>query len=122
MTDVEFSPTPELLATPLVWSGVDGRIQGANPAFCRWLGVSVRRLLGQPLVSLEAQGEVLAQRLAHRPSGRAAIDFIGQIADGDRVIARGRARRPHRRLSRQTRQNRGHIEPDRWIDRLGKSR
>jgi len=65
MTDVEFSPTPELLATPLVWSGVDGRIQGANPAFCRWLGVSVRRLLGQPLVSLEAQGEALAQRLAN---------------------------------------------------------
>lgn len=65
MTDADFSPTPELLATPLVWSGVDGRIQGANPAFCRWLGVSVRRLLGQPLVSLEAQGEVLAQRLAN---------------------------------------------------------
>lgn len=65
MTDADFSPSPELLATPLVWSGVDGRIQGANPAFCRWLGVSVRRLLGQPLVSLEAQGEVLAQRLAN---------------------------------------------------------
>lgn len=65
MTDADFSPSPELLATPLVWSGVDGRIQGANPAFCRWLGVSVRRLLGQPLVSLEAQGEALAQRLAN---------------------------------------------------------
>jgi two-component system nitrogen regulation sensor histidine kinase GlnL len=65
MTDADFSPTPELLATPLVWCGADGRIQGANPAFCRWLGVSVRRLLGQPLVSLEAQGEVLAQRLAN---------------------------------------------------------
>lgn len=65
MTDADFSPSPDLLATPLVWSGVDGRIQGANPAFCRWLGVSVRRLLGQPLVSLEAQGEVLAQRLAN---------------------------------------------------------
>ena len=65
MTDADFSPSPDLLATPLVWSGVDGRIRGANPAFCRWLGVSVRRLLGQPLVSLEAQGEVLAQRLAN---------------------------------------------------------
>lgn len=51
------------MATPLVWSGTDGRILGANPAFCRWLGVSVRRLLGQPLVSLETQGEILAARL-----------------------------------------------------------
>ncbi|MGE8213374.1 MAG: two-component system sensor histidine kinase NtrB [Stenotrophomonas sp.] len=65
MSAADFSPTPEMLATPLVWSGADGRIQGANPAFCRWLGVSVRRLLGQPLVSLEAQGEALAQRLAN---------------------------------------------------------
>ncbi len=57
-------PSPELMATPLAWSGADGRILGANPAFCRWLGVSVRRLLGQPLASLEAQGELLAGRLA----------------------------------------------------------
>ena len=64
MTAPDFTPSPDLMATPLVWSDVDGRIQGANPAFCRWLGVSVRRLLGQPLVSLEAQGEALAQRLA----------------------------------------------------------
>jgi two-component system nitrogen regulation sensor histidine kinase GlnL len=63
MTAAEFTPSPELMATPLVWSGADGRIQGANPAFCRWLGVSVRRLLGQPLVSLETQGEALAVRL-----------------------------------------------------------
>lgn len=63
MTDADFSPSLELLATPLVWSDADGCIQGANPAFCRWLGVSVRRLLGQPLVSLEAQGERLAGQL-----------------------------------------------------------
>jgi len=63
MTEAEFMPSLEQMATPLVWSGADGRIQGANPAFCRWLGVSVRRLLGQPLVSLETQGEALAAQL-----------------------------------------------------------
>ncbi len=63
MTEVEFAPSLEQMATPVVWSGADGRIQGANPAFCRWLGVSVRRLLGQPLVSLETQGEALAAQL-----------------------------------------------------------
>ena len=42
------------MATPLVWTAADGRIAGANPAFCRWLGVSVRRLLAQPLASLAA--------------------------------------------------------------------
>lgn len=63
MTEAEFMPSLEQMATPLVWSGADGRIQGANPAFCRWLGVSVRRLLGQPLVSLETQGEALAEQL-----------------------------------------------------------
>ncbi|MCD9088568.1 ATP-binding protein [Stenotrophomonas sp. SY1] len=64
MSGNDFSPSPELLATPLVWSDTDGRILGANPAFCRWLGVSVRRLLGQPLASLEVQGELLAGQLA----------------------------------------------------------
>ncbi len=64
MNDSAAAPSPELMATPLVWSGADGRILGANPAFCRWLGVSVRRLLGQPLASLESQGEMLADRLA----------------------------------------------------------
>ncbi|KRG87305.1 histidine kinase [Stenotrophomonas daejeonensis] len=57
------APSLEQLATPLVWTGTDGRIAGATPAFCRWLGVSVRRLLGQPLASLEVQDDALASRL-----------------------------------------------------------
>ena len=61
-------PTLELLTTPLAWTAADGCIAGANPAFCRWLGVSVRRLLGQPLASLESQGEALARQLA-QPAG-----------------------------------------------------
>jgi len=63
MNAAHAAPLPEQLATPLVWAGADGRIAGANPAFCRWLGVSVRRLLGQPLASLEVQGDALAGRL-----------------------------------------------------------
>lgn len=56
-------PSLDMLGTPVAWAGADGRIQGANPAFARWLGVSVRRLLGQPLASLEAQGAALAHFL-----------------------------------------------------------
>ncbi|WP_305806035.1 ATP-binding protein [Stenotrophomonas sp. YIM B06876] len=65
------SPPLEVLGTPLAWTDEGGRICGANPAFCRWLGVSVRRLLGQPLASLEAQGEALARLVE-----RAASDVL----------------------------------------------
>lgn len=58
--------TPDHLATPLLWCDGDGLIVGCNPAFARWLGVGQRRLLGQPLVSLEAQGERLAESLTRR--------------------------------------------------------
>ena len=83
MSDADFSPSPDLMATPLVWSGVDGRIQGANPAFCRWLGVSVRRLLGQPLVSLEAQGEALAQRLGNPASDMTRLPRLTLALPGE---------------------------------------
>jgi len=60
------SPLPviEQLGTPVAWADAEGRIAGCNPAFARWLGVSVRRLVGQPLAALEAQGEALAHFLA----------------------------------------------------------
>lgn len=60
------SPLPviEQLGTPVAWADAEGRISGCNPAFARWLGVSVRRLVGQPLAALEAQGEALAHFLA----------------------------------------------------------
>ncbi len=58
------SPAIDSLGTPVAWSDPQGRITGCNPAFGRWLGVSGRRLIGQPLVALEAQGEALANFLA----------------------------------------------------------
>ena len=51
----------DALTTPVAWTGADGRVAGANPAFGRWLGVGARRLPGLPLAALEADGT----RLAH---------------------------------------------------------
>ena len=82
MTNLPVIPTLEQLATPLAWATPDGRIAGANPAFCRWQGVSVRRLLGQPLASLETQGEALAGQLA-QPAGelrRGIAEALGPAA------------------------------------------
>ncbi|MDO5609400.1 MAG: ATP-binding protein [Pseudomonadota bacterium] len=56
-------PAADQLATPLLWCDANGVIIGCNPAFARWLGVGQRRLLGQPLASLEAQGTRLAESL-----------------------------------------------------------
>jgi two-component system nitrogen regulation sensor histidine kinase GlnL len=64
MTMPDDRPALDVLGTPVAWASADGRILGTNPAFARWMGVSVRRLVGQPLVSLEAQGEALANFLA----------------------------------------------------------
>jgi two-component system nitrogen regulation sensor histidine kinase GlnL len=57
-------PSLEVLGTPVAWADPAGRILGTNPAFARWLGVSTRRLIGQPLASLEVQGEALAHFIA----------------------------------------------------------
>ncbi|RMH88125.1 PAS domain-containing sensor histidine kinase [Lysobacter pythonis] len=62
------APDPDQLATPLVWCDGAGLIIGCNPAFARWLGVGRRRLLGQPLASLEAQGERLSALLRGDPA------------------------------------------------------
>ena len=42
-------------------TGADGRIRDCNLAFARWLGVSARRLVDQPLAALEVQGDALAR-------------------------------------------------------------
>jgi len=64
MTALPLAPTLEALGTPVAWADPHGRIMGCNPAFARWMGVSGRRLIGQPLAALESQGEALAHFLA----------------------------------------------------------
>ena len=51
----------DALATPVAWLDASMRIEGANPAFGRWLGVGLRRLGGLPVAALEPDGEVLHQ-------------------------------------------------------------
>jgi len=56
-------PTLDEIATPLVWADAQGRILGSNHAFARWLGISARRLPGQPLAALEQGSQVLGGAL-----------------------------------------------------------
>lgn len=58
------SPAIDQLGTPVAWADREGRIQGVNPAFPRWIGVGARRLVGQPLAALELEGDALARFLA----------------------------------------------------------
>ena len=58
-----FEPTTDALSTPVAWADTDGLILGLNPAFARWLGVSTRRLIGQPLAALEIEGDAMARFL-----------------------------------------------------------
>ena len=54
-------PTTDALSTAVAWADAAGVILGVNPAFARWLGVSARRLLGQPLAALERDGDAMAR-------------------------------------------------------------
>ena len=60
-------PTPgqilEQLATPLVLLDRELRIRWVNPAFARWLGLSARRFVQQPLSALNADPAELADLL-----------------------------------------------------------
>ncbi|MEZ0471796.1 two-component system sensor histidine kinase NtrB [Luteimonas salinilitoris] len=56
-------PVFDSLVTPMAWTDRHVRIEGCNPAFARWLGVSARRLLDQPLAALEVEGEALRRAL-----------------------------------------------------------
>ncbi|TXH66701.1 MAG: PAS domain-containing sensor histidine kinase [Lysobacteraceae bacterium] len=58
----------DALATPVVWCDEEGRVEGCNLGFARWLGVSRRRLPGLPLAALEPEGGRLAGALV-RSSG-----------------------------------------------------
>ena len=62
----------DVLTTPVAWAGMDGRIEGGNSAFARWLGVSGKRLAGLPLAALEHEGDALWRLLAKAPAGEFA--------------------------------------------------
>lgn len=62
------APELDALTTPVVWAASDGRIEGGNTAFARWLGVSGRRLPGLPLAALEYEGDMLATLLGAPPA------------------------------------------------------
>lgn len=64
-------PATDALSTPVAWADPQGRILGTNAAFARWLGVSSRRLLGQPLAALEIDGDAMARFLEN--TGRDAL-------------------------------------------------
>src|SRR5690606_25364471 len=70
---VALAPPPDIvldrLSTPVAWTDAAARIEGCNAAFARWLGVSPRRLLDQPLAALEAEGDVLRRALAAGDGG-----------------------------------------------------
>lgn len=54
-------PATDVLRTAVAWADAAGQILGVNPAFARWLGVSARRLIGQPLAALEMDGDAMAR-------------------------------------------------------------
>ena len=65
--DPTLAPGLDRLTTPLVWADAGGRIDGSNAAFARWLGISARRLLNQPLAALEREGDGLRRALSVQP-------------------------------------------------------
>ncbi|HST45184.1 MAG TPA: ATP-binding protein [Luteimonas sp.] len=77
------APAFDQLATPLARADAGGVVVAANQAFGRWLGVSVRRLHGLPVLALEFEGTRLAQALvtaSHEASvqlQRVAMAFPG---------------------------------------------
>lgn len=63
-SDTPVPPDLDRLTTPLVWTDASGRIGGSNAAFSRWLGISARRLVDQPLAALELDGDALRRALS----------------------------------------------------------
>ncbi len=79
------APTIEVLATPVVWTDAEGRILGVNPACARWLGISARRLLGQPLAALELEGDSLARLLQDPTRDEARLHRLSLGVPGEAV-------------------------------------
>ena len=92
----EAPPDLEALTTPVAWLDGDGRIVGSNLAFARWLGVSPRRLPGQPLAALEQGGDLLQRAISGQDPGdalllrRLALAYQGgQVRFADGWLSRG---------------------------------
>ena len=83
MNEEAVLPSLSQLATPVAWADADGRVAGVNPAFCRWLGISARRVLGLPLPALEAEGEVLAHFMARDQADLLRLDRLALAAPGE---------------------------------------
>ena len=83
MIDAAAPPLLHQLATPVAWADAQGRIAGVNPAFCRWLGVSARRVLALPLPALESEGEVLAHFMQRDQADQLRLDRLALALPGE---------------------------------------
>ncbi len=84
MTEM-LAPALDHLATPLLWLDDDGRIADCNAAFCTWLSVGRRRLLGLDISQLDHQAPRLRELCRQCRSAedrmhahRLQVSFIGQ--------------------------------------------
>ncbi|KFN44203.1 two-component system sensor histidine kinase NtrB [Arenimonas oryziterrae] len=60
-------PQLDQLATPVAWLDAAGRVEGCNPAFASWLGVSARRLQGLAIDELDIENGRLSALLSRLP-------------------------------------------------------
>lgn len=60
-------PALDQLATPVAWLDAAGHVEGCNPAFASWLGVSARRLQGLAIDELDIENGRLSALLSRLP-------------------------------------------------------
>jgi two-component system nitrogen regulation sensor histidine kinase GlnL len=70
------APATDVLCTAVAWTDAAGHLLGVNPAFARWLGVSARRLIGQPLAALEMDGDVMARLFLTAPAATTENEIL----------------------------------------------
>ncbi len=76
----------DALTTPLLRLDANARIDFANAACARWLGVSRRRLLGLQAGALEREGEQLGGRLASLPETPLRLRALQLAAPGSGAV------------------------------------
>jgi two-component system nitrogen regulation sensor histidine kinase GlnL len=90
------NPALDQLATPLLWLDDDGRIADCNAAFCTWLSVGKRRLIGLDVNQIDMEMPRLRQlcRQCQVPeermqAHRIQVSFVGQAEHfADAIIVR----------------------------------